>query len=65
MFGFQHKKIKLLGVWILFFPFQTNMKKIPIICFFLLDPRVKTFYLVSSLIGHEQGKAIAKEYDSF
>jgi hypothetical protein len=31
--------------------------------FLMLDPRFKTFYLVSSLIGHEQGKAIIEEYD--
>jgi hypothetical protein len=31
----------------------------------LLDPRVKTLYLVSSLVGHEQGKAIVEEYDNF
>jgi hypothetical protein len=31
----------------------------------LLDPMLKTFYLVSSLIAHEQGKAIVEEYDSF
>jgi len=31
----------------------------------MLDPRLKTFCLVSSLIGHEQGKAIVEEYDNF
>ncbi len=31
--------------------------------FLMLDPRFKTPRLVSSLIGREQGKAIAKEYD--
>ncbi len=29
----------------------------------MLDPRFKTFHLVSSLIDYEQGKAIVKEYD--
>ncbi len=29
----------------------------------MLDPRFKTLCLVSSLIGHEQGKALVKEYD--
>jgi hypothetical protein len=29
----------------------------------ILDPRFKTFHLVSSLIGHEQGKAIVEKYD--
>jgi hypothetical protein len=39
-------------------------KNRPIICFFLmLDPRFKTLCLVSSLIHHEQGKAIVEEYD--
>ncbi len=29
----------------------------------MLDPRFKTFHLVSSFIGYEQGKAIVEEYD--
>jgi len=29
----------------------------------LLDPRFKTFHLVSSLIDQEQGKAIFEQYD--
>jgi hypothetical protein len=29
----------------------------------MLDPRFKTFCLMSSLIGHEQGKAIVDECD--
>ncbi len=29
----------------------------------MLDPRFKTLRLVSSLMGHEQGKAIVEEYD--
>jgi len=29
----------------------------------MLDPRFKTFYLVSSFISLEQGKAIVEEYD--
>ncbi len=29
----------------------------------ILDPRFKTLRLVSSLMGHEQGKAIVEEYD--
>ncbi len=29
----------------------------------MLDPRFKTFYIMCSLIGHEQGKAIVEEYD--
>ncbi len=31
--------------------------------FLLLDPRFKTFHLVSSLIGREQGKVIVEEHD--
>ncbi len=29
----------------------------------MLDPRFKTFHLVSSLIGCEQGKTIVEEYE--
>jgi hypothetical protein len=29
----------------------------------MLDPRLKTVHLVSSLISHEQGKAIVEECD--
>jgi len=29
----------------------------------MLEPRFKTFHLVSSLIGHEQGKTIVEKYD--
>jgi hypothetical protein len=29
----------------------------------MLDPRFETFHLMSSFIGHEQGKAIVEEYD--
>jgi hypothetical protein len=38
-------------------------KKVHNMFFLMLDPRFKTFHLVSSLIGHEQGKAIVEEYD--
>jgi len=31
--------------------------------FLILDPRFKTLCLVSSLVGHEQGKAIVEKYD--
>ncbi len=31
--------------------------------FLMLDPRFKTFHLMSSLIGNEHGKAIVEEYD--
>jgi hypothetical protein len=29
----------------------------------MFDPRFKTFHLMSSLIGNEQGKAIVEKYD--
>jgi hypothetical protein len=38
-------------------------KKVHNMFFLMLDPRFKTVHLVSSLIGHEQGKAIVEEYD--
>jgi hypothetical protein len=31
--------------------------------FLMLNLRFKTFHLVSSLIGHEQGKTIVEKYD--
>jgi hypothetical protein len=31
--------------------------------FSMLNPRFKTFHLVSSLIGHEQDKSIVEKYD--
>jgi hypothetical protein len=31
----------------------------------MLDPRFKTLYLVSSLIGCEQSKATIEKYDNF
>jgi len=31
--------------------------------FLMLNLRFKTLHLVSSLIGHEQGKVIVEEYD--
>jgi hypothetical protein len=42
-----------------FFLLEEIWKKNPIICFcLLLDPKFKTFQLVSSFIDQEQGKAI-------
>jgi len=56
--------MKLLGFWICFCPSLTNMKKKNHNMFFkMLDPRFKTYSLVSSLIGHEQGKPIIEKYD--
>jgi hypothetical protein len=31
----------------------------------MLDPRFKTFHLVSTLIGRKQGMAIVEKYDNF
>jgi hypothetical protein len=33
--------------------------------FLMLNPRFKTFNLMSSFIGFEKGKAIVEEYDNF
>jgi hypothetical protein len=64
MFGFQHKK-RSWGFGF-FFSFSNKYeKKSHNMFFLLLDPRFKTLYLVFSLIGHEQGKAIVEKYDSF
>jgi hypothetical protein len=52
------KKNKLLGFWILLFVLKKYKEKCP-----MLDPRFKTFHLVSSFIGHEQGKVIVEKYD--
>jgi hypothetical protein len=30
----------------------------------MLDPRFKSFHLLSSFIGHEQGNTIVEEYDT-
>jgi hypothetical protein len=57
-------KKEIVGFWILLFRSLKNMKKKSHNIFSLmLDPRFKTFCLVSSLIVHEQGKAIVEKYD--
>ncbi len=38
-------------------------KEIPIICFFNVEPQVKTFHLLSSFIGWERSKVIVEKYD--
>jgi hypothetical protein len=58
-------KKKVVGVLDSFFSFSNKYERKSHMFFLLLDPRVKTLYLVSSLVGHEQGKAIVEEYDSF
>ncbi len=30
----------------------------------MLDPRIKSLYLMSSFIGHDQGVAIVEQYDT-
>jgi hypothetical protein len=51
VFGLQHKK-KLFKFWDFFF-LKKYEKKAHNIYFLMLDPKFKTFCLVSSLIGHE------------
>jgi hypothetical protein len=63
LFGLQHKK-EIVQVLDSFFLFKKNEKRKAHKCFLkMLDSRFKTFCLESSLIGHEQRKAIVKEYD--
>jgi hypothetical protein len=59
------KKKKLLGFLDSCFSFSNKYERKSHMFFLLLDLRVKTLYLVFSLVGHEQGKAIVEEYDSF
>jgi hypothetical protein len=57
-------KKKLLGFWILLYPFKENMEKISHnMLSLMLDTRFKTLCLVSSFIDHVQGEAIVKEYE--
>ncbi len=64
MFGLQHKK-KVVHVLDFFLSFlkKYEEKKVHNMFFLMLDPRFKTFCLVSSFIGCEQGKAIVEKYD--
>jgi hypothetical protein len=64
MFGLQHKEgsYSIFG----FFSFllkKCEERKAHNMLSLLLNPRFKTLRLVSSLIGHEQGKAIVEKYD--
>jgi len=63
-FGLQHKKevIHVLDSFISFF-FKYEKRKAHNMFFKMLDPRFKTFHLISSFIGREQGKVIIKKYD--
>ncbi len=56
--------IQNLDYFLSFFKKNDNMKAHNMFSL-MLDPRLKTLCLVSSLIGHEQGKAIVEEYDNF
>jgi len=62
MFGLQHKE-RSSGFGFFFFLLKKGKKTVHNMLFLMLDPRFKTFHLVSSLIGREQGKAIVEEYD--
>jgi hypothetical protein len=55
-------KKKVLDYFISFFK-KYEEKKSHNIFFKMLNPRFKTLCLVSTLIAHEQGKAIVEEYD--
>jgi hypothetical protein len=58
-------KNKLFKFWIsfLFFLKTYEERKAHNMFSLMLDPRFKTFHLASSLINHEQGKAIGEKYD--
>jgi hypothetical protein len=65
MFGLQHKKGSYSCFEFFSFLLKNNEERKAHNMFSLmLDPRFKTFHLVSSLIGHEQGKAIVEEHDT-
>jgi len=64
MFSLQHKEGSYWGFG--FFSFllkKYEERKAHNIFSLMLDLRFKTLHLVSSLIGHEQGKAIVEKYD--
>jgi hypothetical protein len=64
MFGLQHKKRSYSCFEFFSFLLKKNEeRKAHNMLFLLLDPRFKTFHLVSSLIGREQGKVIVEEHD--
>jgi hypothetical protein len=64
MFSLQHKK-RSFQVLNCFFSFlrKYEERKAHDMLSLMLDPRLKTFHLLSSLIGREQGKAIVEKYD--
>ncbi len=66
MFGLQHKEGYYSSFGLCSFLLKKYEKrKAHNILSLMLDYRFKTFHLVSSFIGCEQGKAIVEEYDKF
>jgi hypothetical protein len=63
MFGLQDKKGYSSFKFFFFLLKKSEERKAHNMFSLMLDPRFKTFQLVSSLGGHEQDKAIVDEYD--
>jgi hypothetical protein len=64
MFGLQHKEGNYSSFGLFsFFLKKNEERKTHNMFSLMLDYRFKTFHLVSSFIGREQGKAIVEEYD--
>jgi hypothetical protein len=63
MFGLQHKEKSCSSFGFFSFLKKNDEKLVYNMFFKMKDPRFKTFYLVSSLISCEQGKAFVEEYD--
>jgi hypothetical protein len=64
MFGLQDKEGNYSSFRFFFFLLKKNEERKAHNMFSLmLDPRFKTFHLVSSLGGHEHNKTIIDEYD--
>ncbi len=61
----QHKEKNCLGFGFVSFLFKEMKKENHNMLSLMLDPRFKTFHLVSSLIGCEQGITIVEKYDNF
>jgi len=57
------KEVQVLDSFLSFL--KNEEKKVHNMLFLMLDPRFKTFHLVSSLIGCEQGKAMLKNMTIF
>jgi len=65
MFGLQHKERSCLGFGFFSSLLKRIKKKVHNMLSLMLDPRFKTFCLVSTLIGRKQGMAIVEKYDNF